>query len=197
MPLTELRKLANKVERLYSRLDTLNTKFIEKGRLNCPRGCGLCCLGQQISASPLEFLPLALHFYDQGIIEEKYWFYQNNASHTCLLYHHQDHVAGHCGHYPYRALVCRLFGNSAVPDKVGQKRYLGCSILKEQTRGSVDFNTTLNRFAPLSTDFYFQLSTLHPQYGSESKPINHALVESLGIVANHAIKLQRRSSSSE
>ncbi len=189
MPLSELRKLANKVKKVYSRLDALNTNFIRESNIQCPPGCGLCCHGTHISASPIEFLPLALHYYDQGLIDQKYWLFKEGAGGTCLLYNYDDHAVGRCGSYPYRALVCRLFGNSVSYDKTGNKRYLACPILKEEARNAVDFNTSLNRYAPVSPDFYLQLSTLHPQAGSELKPINLALIESLEMVSNHACRL--------
>jgi len=189
MPLAGLRKLANQVEKVYSRLDKLNAKFIEKGNLRCPPGCGICCQGQHIAASELEFLPLALHYYDQGIIEEKYWLYRDKPSGACLLYNYDEPALSRCGVYPYRALVCRLFGNSALSDQNGQKRYLGCTILKDQASQVKNFDASLIRYAPVTLDFYLRLSTLHPQYGSELKPINQALIGALEIVAKHTPEL--------
>jgi Fe-S-cluster containining protein len=193
MPLTEIRKKAKLVQRVYSQLEKENRIFVEKSGLHCPSGCGKCCFNKDITASSLEFIPLALHFLDQGILEERYWTLKNAEAEGCVLYNHDEGAAGRCSIYPYRGLICRVFGNSAMTDKNGEKKYLGCSILKDQVKNNNLFKEIVEKYAPRTTDYYMQLRSIDLQYGSLYLPINKAILKAMEVVYQHSSRRMKRS----
>ena len=58
------------VQRVYLKLDREIAKVQLESGLHCISGCGECCKKPDIEATPLEFLPLALHLYDEGKAEK-------------------------------------------------------------------------------------------------------------------------------
>jgi hypothetical protein len=51
------------VEELFELLEKEITAFKSETSLHCLAGCGKCCSTPDIDASPLEFLPWALHYF--------------------------------------------------------------------------------------------------------------------------------------
>ena len=56
------------VKREYLKLDREIANFTRQSGLHCIKGCGECCKKPDIEATPLEFLPLALKLFDEGIV---------------------------------------------------------------------------------------------------------------------------------
>ena len=169
------------VEELFDRLDTEITNFKSETKLNCLSGCGKCCSKPDIDASPLEFLPWALHLFLNGKAEETLLELNNSLISTCHIYRPRallEEYNGSCSNYKYRGLICRLFGYAANRDKYGQLRLATCKIIKEDQLEN--FNNTEEAiskglYVPIFTDYYMQLAQIDYRMGVTLLPINQAL----------------------
>ncbi len=169
------------VEELFDRLDTEITDFKSETKLHCLTGCGKCCSKPDIDASPLEFLPWALHLFLNGKAEETLLELNNSSISTCHIYRPLallEEYNGSCSNYKYRGLICRLFGYAASRDKYGELRLATCKIIKE---GQLEnFNNTEEAiskglYVPIFTDYYMQLAQIDYRMGITLLPINQAL----------------------
>ncbi len=169
------------VEELFDRLDTEITDFKSETKLHCLTGCGKCCSKPDIDASPLEFLPWALHLFLNGKAEETLLELNNSSISTCHIYRPLallEEYNGSCSNYKYRGLICRLFGYAASRDKYGELRLATCKIIKE---GQLEnFNNTEEAiskglYVPIFTDYYMQLAQIDYRMGVTLLPINQAL----------------------
>ncbi len=169
------------VEELFDRLDTEITDFKSETKLHCLTGCGKCCSKPDIDASPLEFLPWALHLFLNGKAEETLLELNNSSISTCHIYRPLallEEYNGSCSNYKYRGLICRLFGYAASRDKYGKLRLATCKIIKE---GQLEnFNNTEEAiskglYVPIFTDYYMQLAQIDYRMGITLLPINQAL----------------------
>lgn len=169
------------VEELFDRLDNEITNFKSETKLNCLSGCGKCCSKPDIDASPLEFLPWALHLFLNGKAEETLLELNNSSISTCHIYRPLallEEYNGSCSNYKYRGLICRLFGYAANRDKYGELRLATCKIIKE---GQLEnFNNTEEAiskglYVPIFTDYYMQLAQIDYRMGVTLLPINQAL----------------------
>jgi len=181
-------ELISKVEQLFAELDVSMSRFRDASGLRCIDGCGECCKKKNIEATVLEFLPLAAHLWKNGKalsvlekLENKY------VSDTCVFF-----LNDRCSVYPFRGLICRLFGFSFVTGKDGKKKLSTCVIIKEKSPGQVDKAGLLadDGFeVPVMTDFSSRLIGIDPEMGRRFFPINHAIraaIEKLGLSLRQA-----------
>jgi Fe-S-cluster containining protein len=169
------------VEELFDRLDNEITNFKSETKLNCLSGCGKCCSKPDIDASPLEFLPWALHLFLNGKAEETLLELNNSSISTCHIYRPLallEEYNGSCSNYKYRGLICRLFGYAANRDKYGELRLATCKIIKDNQLEN--FNNTEEAiskglYVPIFTDYYMQLAQIDYRMGVTLLPINQAL----------------------
>ena len=172
---------ARLVEELFARLETEITTFKSETSLHCLTGCGRCCSKPDIDASPLEFLPWALHLFLNGKAEETLVELENSSITTCLIYRPfalLEEYNGSCSNYRYRGLICRLFGYAASRDKYGKLRLATCKIIKEDQQEN--YNNTEEAiskglYVPIFTDYYMQLSQIDYRLATTMLPINEAL----------------------
>ncbi len=175
----ELRVAA--VEKLFKKLDNEIISFTSEVDLHCKTGCGKCCTKPDIEASPLEFLPWAFHLYLNGEAENVLEKLKAKNSSICHIYKPLtllDNSQGNCSNYPYRGLICRLFGFGANTDKYGKLRLVTCKIIKESQsinfeKASLSIDNGL--YVPIFTDYYMNLSQIDFQLGNTIVPINTAL----------------------
>ncbi len=169
------------VEGLFDRLEKEITAFKSETKLDCRLGCGKCCSTPDIDASPLEFLPWALHLFLNGKAEEVLLELGNSSISTCHIYRPLallEEYNGSCSNYRYRGLICRLFGFAANRDKYGKLRLATCTIIKEEQQGN--YNATEEAiskglYVPIFTDYYMQLAQIDYSMGTTLLPINEAL----------------------
>jgi hypothetical protein len=169
------------VEELFNRLEKEITVFKSETKLDCRLGCGKCCSKPEIDASPLEFLPWALHLFLNGKAEEVLLELDNSSISTCHIYRPLallEEFNGSCSNYRYRGLICRLFGFAANRDKYGKLRLATCTIIKEEQQEN--YNTTEEAigkglYVPIFTDYYMQLAQIDYRMGTTLLPINEAL----------------------
>lgn len=171
------------VEQIFASIDEASAGFWGKAGIKCPSGCDKCCHGENIAASPLEYLPYSYNLYLNNQLEEKFWEFKNSGSKTCFLLESDAATQkGRCTQYKYRGIVCRLFGNSAIITKTGEKAFSGCRILKDQIADEVAFKTKLQHIAPVYSEYYMQLRAVENNYGGMLCSINEAILKAMEIV---------------
>ena len=160
-------------------------RFSKAGGITCASRCHLCCLKKDIAASPLEFFPLAYYLYKNNMAEDFYNRLEElPANSLCILFSSLGERSGGCTEYPYRGLICRLFGFSSATDKSGQKRLITCKTIKEtetyQQLKPIDLDQS-----PCAADYYMQLSSIDFSLANEQLHINKAIGRALEIVMTH------------
>ena len=178
------------VERVFKGLEKDLAAFKHATNLKCVSGCGRCCNKPDITASILEFLPLAYNLYKQGVAFE---WYQNLGKLESPLCHAFTPVflqgtGGMCSQYQYRGLVCRLFGFSAKLDKYGVPQLVTCKTIKEEF--PVPHQTAIKHISegkktPIMRNYYFQLQAIDGNLGTTLLPINEAIREALKVVLSY------------
>jgi Fe-S-cluster containining protein len=192
----QISRIVKSVNRVYENLNKANKNFISTTGLHCPTGCAKCCHGEKISASPLEFIPFAYHLYSTGILEDKYWEYKQDTQKRCFLVEGDNvNSSGKCSQYEHRGLICRMFGSSASMDKNGIKKFSACNILKELVGPIVNFDTILQKEAPVYSNYYMQLRSINNEYGGMLLPVNLAILKSMEIVYFNTRGKRRRKAS--
>ncbi len=155
--------------------------------MHCIASCGKCCKKPEISATPLEFLPLAFHLFKTG--EAQNWYERLKSTPDelqCSVFIPLKKMSdqGFCQKYAHRGLICRLFGFTATRDKNGLARLVTCETIKkelpqeygngiqEAEKGNIVF----------MRDYYFRLSVIDPELGREMLPVNQAIIRALEAV---------------
>lgn len=174
-------KKVNEVEHLFVKLDAEINSFQASSTLHCLPGCGRCCTHNEIEASPLEFLPWAYHLFVNGDAQDMLEELAAHPSSVCHVYSPVGSLEagkGSCGNYPYRGLICRLFGFGATTDKYGKLRLAVCStIKKDQALAYHNAETMITEglSVPVFTEYYMRLSQIDFLLGRMIVPINEAL----------------------
>lgn len=186
-------KTVKAVERLYRELDAEQAKVRKSAHLSCPSGCVKCCLGKNVSAAPLEFLPYAYAQYKAGMLEDRYWAFKDAQQEGCLLLDYDPLTQkGKCGAYQNRGLVCRLFGASSQTDKNGKRAYIGCTILKEELKKEPQKWPAVEAKMPIAAEYYTHLRGIDVDYGSMLLPVNLAIIKALEIVYHHTRRYSKQ-----
>ena len=130
--------IVREISAAYEAIDRKSVLVKLSSGIRCPVGCGLCCESTAVEATVSEVLPLALELYSRRraeavhrAIEEK----ELRNDPVCLFYRPQGNEkprqkAGACSIYPFRPLVCRLFGFSARRDRHGHLEFCPCREMK-------------------------------------------------------------------
>jgi len=186
-----LYRKVQKVERVFRQLERDVASFQRATGLRCLVGCGKCCHKADISASPLEFLPLAYHLFREGHAEAWYErLTESTSNNLCvnLKPFLKDSEKGFCDNYLYRGLICRLFGYSAMLDKHAKPLLVTCKPIKEEmtevfemAQQQIDEGLTV----PVMRNYYFQLSAIDPLMASQMLPINQAILEAIKMVLSY------------
>ncbi|MFV0376757.1 MAG: YkgJ family cysteine cluster protein [Mangrovibacterium sp.] len=160
-------------------------KFSKTSGLGCAPKCHLCCLKKDISASPLEFFPMAYHLVKSGGADRFYdQLEQLSEPEICVVFNALPNAPGGCSNYLYRGLICRLFGFSTSRDKQGQYRMVTCRIIKETPAYQSLQPKTIAK-APVAADYYMQLAAIDWQLAHEQLPINQAIKRALELVMRY------------
>jgi uncharacterized protein len=166
------------VEKVFEKLDAEIASFQSTTGLHCGFGCGKCCFKADIEATPLEFLPFALHLYKAGHAETWLDTLNESTSTICLILNPTQAGAGLCSEYKHRGLICRLFGYSARTNKYNQKEYVTCHIIKtEQSENYLQAAKQVDAGAaiPVMNQFYMQLHAIDMELTKDFYPINEAI----------------------
>ncbi len=168
---------------IYNELDYRIEFFKKVSGIDCIKNCGKCCKipSYKIETSIFEVIPLAIHLWEKG--EAEIFLERLNRvdrSSLCIFYKDNltDKEKGHCYVYPFRPLICRLFGFSAIEDKYGRPIIILCSIVKKEKpekcskiKAMIEEGLDL----PINSFYAKRIALLNPVYGKELYPINEAI----------------------
>lgn len=177
------------VEEVFMKLDEAVASFQSSTTLHCKFGCGKCCFKPDIEATVLEFLPFAFHLYKNGMAEQWLERLTQTESSICLILNPTQAGAGLCTEYPYRGLICRLFGYSARTNKYGKKELVTCQIIKTEQTDSYNKAETLieadELAVPVMNQYYMQLHGIDFELTRDFYPINLAIRKAIETVLQY------------
>ncbi len=179
------------VRTLFDELKPEVDRFSSQSKLSCIKGCGHCCTNPMVSASVLEFLPLAFELYHSDKAEETLEKLSSSLGESyCILLKKMavDADAGLCTDYKNRGLICRLFASSARRNKHGEKELLVCKKIKDGKREEFENASKAIKEGldvPLSSDYYTRLYNIDFNLTNEQLPINRAIQNAIHAVMNY------------
>jgi Fe-S-cluster containining protein len=176
------------VEEVFRNLDSEISTFQGWSGLHCKFGCGKCCFKADIEATVLEFLPYALYLYNKDQAFEYLEKLKSHDSSICLILNPTSDQAGLCSEYPYRGLICRLFGYSARTNKYGGKELVTCQIIKTEQAANYEQASTKvveNTPIPVMNQYYMQLMAIDHQLAQDFYPINEAIKRAIETVLHY------------
>lgn len=176
-----------KIESIQAEADKATKSFKNHYHIDCIEHCSKCCRFEGVNATPLEFLPLAWHFYKTGQLESIFEKVSNFIGPQCVFSILEDGKWG-CSVYPTRGLICRLFGFSSVEDKHGNACFAACHSLKEKIPDQIKLinnKIVSGGKTPIISQFYRKLAMLDLESGEELVPINQAIKEACEIIYIH------------
>ena len=163
---------------LYARMDEVVAAFQLQSGLRCPAGCGSCCTNTAVQVTFLGMLPMAQAMLCDGTAAQRLErLSRDSGPAACFLYtaHPTEDAAGHCGYYPWRPGLCRLFGFAAVRGRTGSKSLSICGHIRENDLQVVASSLALAADAPCFVDYGTRIYGLDPVSGTCLMPINIAL----------------------
>jgi hypothetical protein len=137
----------------------------------------------------LEFLPFAHYLYKNDQAFE--WLEKIKTTDNpelCVILNPLSDSAGMCSEYPYRGLICRLFGYSARTNKYGKKELVTCQIIKSEQ--SAQFELAKERIesegdVPLMSNYYMQLHAIDFTLAQQFLPINEAIKRAIETILHY------------
>jgi Fe-S-cluster containining protein len=179
------------VERVFNQLEREIATLKASTGISCISGCGLCCQKPDISATPLEFLPLAYYAHKQGK-SMSIWeaLRANKEQAICHLFRpvKTQEDSGLCGSYAHRGLICRLFGFSAMLDKHNNPQFVSCRTMKTERKEAHDKTVAhiqQGKKVPIMRNYYYQLQAIDSNLGMTLMPINQAIEKALETVMSY------------
>lgn len=182
------------VRRVYARLDADIARMQQTSGLHCLSGCGECCKKPDIEATPVEFLPLALDYFDRGEADSVHAQLAESST-TCFVFRpHVTSFGGLCSAYPDRGLICRLFGFTARINRLNQPELVTCKFIKSEQ--AKEFETWQKEMAsgasvPIMTNYYSRMASIDPGLNT-MMPINQAMRAALEVVMHYYAYRKRR-----
>lgn len=127
----DLEEIERQLRAFYRRLSSTFTLAQKRAGMPCPAGCGRCCQNTDVSASPLEMLPMALALHREGQAETTLERLTQAPERSCIAFQAGTLPGqGQCTRYEDRPVVCRAFAVSAIRDKDGVSQASLCGHLK-------------------------------------------------------------------
>ncbi len=181
----------DEVLRLYEKLDQKIEEFKVASNLRCPSGCGRCCENPNVFCSVLEVLPLAGQLWQNKSATKILSRIGESTCGVCVFYEPNSLKIGNgrCSVYPWRPLICRLFGYAAKQGKHLKRQLVTCPTIKEhcaQEYQRVVKNLDQEKITiPLMREYTMQLLSIEPHLGREQFSINTAVriaIEKIGLL---------------
>ncbi|MDD2463042.1 MAG: YkgJ family cysteine cluster protein [Desulfobulbus sp.] len=181
-----LHQLRIRVMALLQELDARTAQFRTVSGLQCPTGCGACCLSDKVEATVLELLPLAISLMGSEagdrLIER---LSQPGLAAHCVLYDPAG-LDGHCSAYAHRGVVCRLFAFAGNLDRDRVPQLAACKVMRLVSPEMVSRAEALialePSLLPIFSEAGIRLSAMDPGLGTRRLPINEALREAMAKV---------------
>ncbi len=170
-------KLSLSILNKYEEVSKVFGDFQKKNNLHCPTGCGKCCFNPEISCTPYELIPMALHLLATKKAEVYLEEAKIKKDGRCLFLKVTDEEKGlgSCREYEHRPFLCRAFGISARHGKNNQIEYNICKVFKDTNQITEDLNFAESEI-PFIEIWNKNLETLDPHFLEKEIPINHALI---------------------
>ncbi|HET9486570.1 MAG TPA: YkgJ family cysteine cluster protein, partial [Chryseosolibacter sp.] len=111
-----------------------------------------------------------------------------NANPVCMLLEPSQAGAGLCSQYPYRGLICRLFGFSSRTNKYSRKEFVTCQTIKtEQAAAYAEAVQTIEKGGsiPVMNHYYMRLLAIDPDLGRDFYPVNEAIRRAIETVLHY------------
>jgi Fe-S-cluster containining protein len=186
-----LREKSQEVRVLFDELDQEIKAFLDQSQLGCIAGCGRCCANPKVSASILEFLPLAFDLYEKGKAESALELLENSSENDfCIVYKSlsADGESGFCSDYMNRGLICRLFGSSARVNRLGEREIITCKKIKTEKadlyqHAALEIKKDMP--VPSSSGTYRRLNNIDSRLAEDQMPINQAIRAALEKVMDY------------
>jgi len=183
-----LEEKVTQVEAVFQSLDEEISNFQSSTGMHCKFGCGKCCFKADIEATPLEFLPFALHLYNEGRAEAWYDKLISSDMQVCHILNPTQAGAGLCTEYKHRGLICRLFGYSARTTKYDKKELVTCQVIKTEQANEYKAGVELidqGGNVPVMNQYYMQLYAIDQGMTTEFYPINIAIRKAIENVLHY------------
>jgi Fe-S-cluster containining protein len=176
------------VNGVFKELDQAIAEFQSWSSLHCKSGCGKCCFKADIEATILEFLPFAHYLYQQDQAMAWHEKLSTTDDPICLILNPTQSGAGLCSEYPYRGLICRLFGYSARMNKYSKRELITCQIIKSEQEGA--YKEAVGKIedgssVPVMSQFYMKLHGIDNDLTREFFPINTAIKKAIETVLHY------------
>jgi Fe-S-cluster containining protein len=177
--------IASQVEAFFGGVDAMIVSFRQQTGITCPPSCSLCCEYTRIESTVLEFIPLARALWDNGTAEEVYRALTVDQS-QCHFFtgaKPDSKTGGYCSIYPYRGLVCRVFGYSTRREENGMVTLNTCQRLREVFGDIIEQIPagSLQHMRPLRDSLYRDFSRIAPHW-AVVHPINTAVKRAIETV---------------
>ncbi len=158
--------------------------------IRCLPGCGSCCENPNVEASIPEMYPVAAEIFREKKEDEVIAAIESKillGDSRCVFYIPDPEIPGNgrCSQYPFRSLVCRLFGFAARKNKFGNKEFSPCRKIREKFPDLVENaqKAVSNGLEiPIYQDSFFHVASLFPDRGIRTIPINEAILQALEII---------------
>jgi len=175
---------------LYQELDSKIEKFKKETGLDCIKGCGECCsiAAVRIEVSVIEWIPLSLRLWETGEAELYLKKMERmDPQGSCVFYRKNPSKEEEecCSVYPWRPLICRAFGFSAIENKYGRPIPVLCSVLKKvrpEIIKEVDSRIQRGLEIPIHSHYAKRMALIYPEYGKSLYSINDALKRAIEVV---------------
>lgn len=176
------------IEEVFLLLDQEMSKFQGWSGLTCKFGCGKCCTKADIEATVLEFLPFALHVYHLNQSAEWLAKLEQHSGSLCVFFEPTKAGSGLCSEYPFRGLICRLFGFSARTNKYAKKEFISCQTIKTEQPDAYSHTVAgiaEGAFVPVMNHYYMRLHAIDRDMTRDFYPINEAIKRAIEMVLHH------------
>ena len=168
--------------KIYRQIDKDIAAFKKRTALSCLPACGECCRTACVYVSVLEMQPVAAHLWETG--EMDYWLDKidrKDERAACVFYSAEVlENGGHCRIYPFRPLLCRLFGFSGRENKRQKVELMLCGRMKAARPEQVARVEALPEKkvrVPLSMNYLMKTYAVSPQLANEGLNINLAFAK--------------------
>jgi Fe-S-cluster containining protein len=168
---------------IYQEVDRKIFRFQEATGLKCPPGCGSCCVSQEVEATVLEVLPLAIECFSvqqEDLLYAKIEEQERKGDRACILYQPDLRTPGNgrCTYYRVRPLLCRLFGFAARKAKEGNLELCTCKLLRAAFPQELpkEGDKVLSKCSlPVYQEISMRIAVLNPGMGFRRLPLNLAI----------------------
>lgn len=188
------------VKNVFGRIDREIATFQALSGLTCLSGCNLCCRKENIPASVLEFLPLAWYLCSENLHEKVLREIEHGGDQcVCMSHLYVEGKNNGCLYYPYRGMICRLFGFTGIAYKDSRISLYTCRQIKERYQLDQGFYKVQQKnhvIIPQAQNFQFQFEFIDYTLANDIHPINQSIARAITKAAyyyeNHPRKKKKR-----